>query len=685
MEWRGFGESATSISVLPLSSSGRLFGFLIIAMNPRRPLNDKYERFLRDLSRHLSTITSAIVNAEETRKQAERLERELADSETKIRYMAQHASVGMQHLAIDGTTLWANEQFYKLTGHPLPDHRKYKLSFLDVYLEADRPRAIDAWTRLLQGETDVSVELRLKRMFTPPNGEPEHACILALSFPYIESGKVKSIMTCTTDISQLKWAESSEARNARDALAAKHQQEEFIDVVSHEMRNPLSAIFQCADIIASCLADQRLSKVPRETLAEIVASNIDAAKTILMCASHQKRIVDDVLMLSKLEYMLLTISPSPVQPSQLVESVMRMFESDLLAHDITFRTTIGTSSNLENVDWILCDPSRVTQILINLLTNAIKFTKTEKKREITIRFGANSANPKNNSSKAIHWCPRQNTEADKFLDTPEWGNGEALYFSCAISDTGVGMTDDEITRVFSRFEQASSRTSIKYGGSGLGLFISQKLAEKHGGDIGVSSNPGKGSTFVFHVMGRRAEIEPLKPSTRPVVLRTRSSYEIYDKKPQSNNIHVLIVEDNLVNQQLLRKQLEKAKCVVYVANHGAEALDVLETTTSWHEKGPYSKHLDIILMDWEMPIMDGLTCSRQIRNLQRSGEFTKHIPIIAITANAREEQIEAALGAGIDSVLSKPFLVADLLLRMKGILGAAAEKAPTVVESPSLC
>jgi len=115
----------------------------------------------------------------------------------------------------------------------------------------------------------------------------------------------------------------------------------------------------------------------------------------------------------------------------------------------------------------------------------------------------------------------------------------------------------------------------------------------------------------------------------------------------------------------LRKQLVKAGCTVHVANHGLEALEVLRRSTSWFENNNESIHLDIILMDWEMPIMDGLTCSREIRALHEAGKITRHIEIIGITANARDEQIQLAIANGIDFVMSKPFMTYDLLAKMR--------------------
>lgn len=294
IQWGGFEEPSKYISILPLTCSAKLFGFLVVGTNPRQKMDKEHELFMKDLSSKISDVATSLVGAEEIRKRAARLERSLVDSERQIRYMAQHASVGMQHLSFDGKTIWANEQYYNMTGHSRLEKMQYKHSFIDVFLEEDQPKALDTWNLLLQGEANVSTELRLKRMFTPPSGDAEPACILALSFPYLQDGKIMSIMTCITDISSLKWAEAFEARNAADAREAKRQQEEFIDLVSHELRNPLSAIFQLADTIISSHPDGEDIGTPEDNpLAEALRGNIEAASTILMCAKHQKRIVDE--------------------------------------------------------------------------------------------------------------------------------------------------------------------------------------------------------------------------------------------------------------------------------------------------------------------------------------------------------------------------------------------------------
>jgi PAS domain S-box-containing protein len=206
IEWKGFQEPSKFFSVMPIKEANCLFGFVVIGANPRRPIDEDHHQFMRDISTKVTSIAASVISAQEYLRHKERLQRELEASERQIRFFAEHASVGMQNLATDAKqVVWANEQFFKITGLPRQiEAVGHKLYFIDVVHPEDREKARETFKRVLSGEENVSAEIRLKRKFQPPFGEPEHACILSLSFPYKEDGKVTSVMTCVTDVSRLK-------------------------------------------------------------------------------------------------------------------------------------------------------------------------------------------------------------------------------------------------------------------------------------------------------------------------------------------------------------------------------------------------------------------------------------------------------------------------------------------------
>jgi CheY-like chemotaxis protein len=505
------------------------------------------------------------------------------------------------------------------------------------------------------------------------------------------------------------------------------------------MRNPLSAILQCSDEISATLTDVQNAGGLSAELADIIESNIDAAQTITLCAQHQKRIVDDVLTLSKLDSAMLLVTPTDSQPVVVVQRSLKMFEGELQNADITLELKIHDSFHRLNVDWVRLDPSRLLQILINLLTNAIKFTTSQDRKTIIMQIGASLDPPTHEDGYNVTYVPVRNPKVGDSTATTDWGHGESIYIHFAVQDTGRGLTESEIKMLFQRFSQASPRTHVQYGGSGLGLFICRELVELQGGQIGVASESGKGSTFAFYVKSRRSSAPVERPESDIVEFpsqRKGSAKGIRPASQKSTNsttsatgavnsnlstaqrtmspesseaaadvLRVLVVEDNLVNQKVLAKQLRKAGCIVYLANHGGEAIEQIQRSTLWHSNvsKPYSRssasptrssathnlsstspdviEIHIVLLDLEMPVMDGQTCARKIRQYQKDGHIVRHVPVIAVTANARAEQIRNTLDAGIDDVVSKPFRLMELLPRARSLISKCdAERSTPEVE-----
>ncbi|CAO2648280.1 Nn.00g075470.m01.CDS01 [Neocucurbitaria sp. VM-36] len=665
LEWLGFNQTPKNVVTMALSTGPRLFGFLTIGTNPYRPFDTFCDQLIKDLTGTVSSVLAAASDAESLRRKQQQLQSDLEFSDMKVRHLVEHASVGMAHAKPDGGLLWANDKFLSLANLTSQTNDSTD-SIYGIFLDEDQQNAREAWTKIFSGANHVSAELRLKQLFNPPAGDPEPAQIQILAFPFKEHGVTISGMACVTDISRLKWAEAWQARIARDARDAKRQQEAFIDVVSHEMRNPLSAIVHCADSISSSLDDvmgkEDTSKIP-DSILDALAANVSAASIIQDCCKHQKRIIDDILTLSRLEATLLSVRPTAVKPSELVNSVMAMFDAELRSKSVLTKVTADPSITELHIDYLNLDSSRVVQIFINLLTNAIKFMKAGRERSVEVRYGAMLSPPRSTDNTAlfpegVHWAPRGKTAAEA-MDNSEWGTGTVVYLTFSLSDTGIGMRTDEIENIFERFRQANIMTHATYGGSGLGLFISKELTERMGGEIGVISYPSKGSVFVFYIKTRRANIA----TSRPLPLRPLSG----DAPPLTNSpkLRVLLVEDNFINQKVLRKQLKRSECDTEVANHGLEALDILCN---------HGSYFDVVLMDMQMPVMDGLTCTREIRVLEKTGKLKGRIPVIAVTANVRHEQIESAIAAGADRVVQKPFEATDLVTLMRELTGVVASE-----------
>jgi hypothetical protein len=288
-----------------------------------------------------------------------------------------------------------------------------------------------------------------------------------------------------------------------------------------------------------------------------------------------------------------------------------MFEVEAKRLSVYLSTIVDSSLAAQNAEWMAIDTGRVMQILINLVSNAIKFTRTRKEgpKNVTVRVGASKTRPLD--------LPVDFTIAralqDSIYDTAEFSEN-TCYLWFTVEDTGIGMNSEEQNRIFSRFAQGSIRTHKTYGGSGLGLFISRTLSELQGGEIGVSSEPDKGSTFAFFVKAHTTSPPQLQKNSNG--LSRLASPATHDLKPGKIPVSVLIVEgmlrlvllpieikltsvvDNAVNQRVLQRSLKVKGYLTHVANHGQEALDFLRTTKLWkgNEFSPTAPEIDVVLM-----------------------------------------------------------------------------------------
>ncbi|KAF1988817.1 aerobic respiration control sensor protein arcB [Aulographum hederae CBS 113979] len=709
INWRGFGDPCQEAIIFPVrpTNGDNVLAFLLLGVNPRRPYDLEYQAFTNLLNRQMATsLASVMLFEEEVRKnrdaaevaalEQKHLTEQLAVQTDRMRRMTELSPLGMFLISPEGLLREANERWWEMTGHPR--HDLFEMSWMECIFESSRETMNKGWHRMVHDRLPWSGELQLKPVSGSPvnlQGEEIDYWVLSSAQPeFASDGSLRSVMGSICDISHSKWAQSLQSRRLKEAEETRRQQNEFIDITSHEMRNPMSAILQCADDISSALeAHQSNGTAPTPTTVE---NCVDAANTIGLCVKHQKTIVDDILTISKLDSNLLVLTPIPVQPLAVVQRAVKMFDPELQAKDIQVVFDLTPSLQELKIDWVTLDPVRVLQILINFMTNAIKFTAGAPKRVITVIVAASIEQPQHVQIPGFEYIPTRNANPNA-TSNESWGKGSEVYLRFKVQDTGCGLTAEEKQVLFGRFSQASPRTHAQYGGSGLGLFISRQLAELHGGQIGVASEFGVGSTFGFFIATRRSgppgRSIPQDGLTTSQDLRGDASFgqditihnEPAEPRPEAasaataddgapkidpKDLHILVVEDNLVNQKVLVRLLKNIGITVAVANDGLEALAFLETT-HYRISGSAGKPLSVILMDLEMPNMDGLTCVREIRAMEKRGEVVggRHVPVIAVTANVRDEQVRAAREAGMDEVVSKPFRIPELLGKIDVLLG----------------
>ena len=312
-------------------------------------------------------------------------------------------------------------------------------------------------------------------------------------------------------------------------------------------------------------------------------------------------LINDILDFSKIEAGMLHLEKVPYSPEMAARQVCALFEPH--AQDKGLKLVFESPAEAVPL-MIMGDPHRFTQIASNLVSNAVKFTA---QGQVTVRLACQ-------------------VDADG-----------STRVRCTVQDTGIGISEQESQRLFSAFSQADISMARRYGGSGLGLVISRQLAELMGGQVGFSSQPGQGSTFWFEVKGPRLKDAPMDSAAAPAVV------------PQTLDCTVLIAEDNDVNREILVTMLKGAGCRILQARNGLEALQLSA-----------NEHYDIILMDVQMPEMDGIAATRSIRARELSLGLPRK-PVLALTANALADDKANCLAAGMDDYLTKPFMRRQIL------------------------
>jgi len=432
---------------------------------------------------------------------------------------------------------------------------------------------------------------------------------------------------------QLEQTARQACELAAEAKAAAGSKSEFLASMSHEIRTPMSAILGFAESLleADLSADERT----------------EAIRTILRNGEHLLSLLNNVLDLSKIESGRLDVEFVDCSVPRLLEDVQSLMKRRADAKGLAFETRVVEP--MPNV--LQTDPTRLRQILINLVGNAIKFTAQGSVR-LTARL--NVADQNRDSARQNENPVQQLGSSVRSEPSPH--GAPRLEFE--ITDTGIGMSQEQLSRLFRPFTQADASTTRQYGGTGLGLAISQQLARLLGGDIEAESIPNQGSAFrVTIAVGPPENAQTTEGAGNATGDAEAHANDVAVKKappdaqpnPQPlRDCHVLLAEDGPDNRLLIMRILQKAGATVTAVETGQVAVEAAMANRRDRDEPDPGKPFDLILMDVQMPVLDGLAAARQLRARGYTG------PIIALTAHALPGDRARCLAAGCDDYASKP-------------------------------
>jgi PAS domain S-box-containing protein len=467
--------------------------------------------------------------------------------------------------------------------YALPFYGTRRPILIDLILKADRDiesgyNQLERKGRVLMGESYM------------PNMRGGIVYLLgSAAVLYDSAGNVFGAIESIRDITEKKVAEDHLIKAKESAEAAVRSKSDFLANMSHEIRTPLNAVLGLTGLLLN---------------SDLTAQERNYVETVRSSGNTLLSVINDILDYSKIEGGKMELESQPFHLRECIAVAVDLVKAAADQKGLVMKYELDQSIP----EYFKGDVTRLRQVLVNLLGNAVKFT-----HDGTIEISV--------------------------AGTPiaaKVGKQYELHFS--ISDTGIGIPEEKLDRLFQSFSQVDSTTTRKYGGTGLGLAISRKLVELMAGEIWVVSKPGLGSTFHFTIQVEEAEMI-LNPAD-PGVMRPREAGNPKTVRP----LRILLAEDNAVNQMVAIQMLKRLGYSADVAGNGLEVLQALE-------RQPY----DVVLMDVQMPEMDGLVAAQEIRKLWPKGPR-----IIAITAYALKGDRERCLAAGMDDYISKPIVIEEL-------------------------
>ncbi|KAG8743481.1 hypothetical protein FRC10_011954 [Ceratobasidium sp. 414] len=694
-------------------------------------------------------------------KRRTKLEEDFEVRSHELKVLADLSPVGIFRTDATGKPTYLNPAWYQITGFP-PERDKDE--WLDFVHPGSAKDTIQLWRECFELHKASSIRMQWKS---------ERWAHLGISPLISPEGEMLGAFGAITDINEQHRAEEARialaeerehiaASRAQDAeeqrlmeVERRRAQELLIDVTSHELRQPVSAIIQNAEVVRTNMKGLRdllndcrkrnISYAPTERMLCELEDDLQAMDSIAQCGLAQARIANDVLSLSRIQLNVLSIIPTEFDIRRETSQILIVFRNELMAKDINFNLDLGRGAEMFGLQTVSTDRSRYAQIITNLMSNAIRFTDMSTDvREIRVSLELALEPPSDETCAPPQLVPGRLSESG---DMP-------VYIYVSVRDSGPGLQKEDLALLFQRWQLGSDSSKDRYfrthimsledpawdcsyadncavlwaGRSKLlASLVSPLQAELIRICIPAFFHLGRGAMFRFFIRGT---VSSGNRGPRPPTpgFRMRRSASIQSKAsavsktsvrsgsrplPETPNLHlsrplhILITEDNKINrvlslpflflasdndnrdvQTVLARQMKRAGFTFALASNGMEAVNAVERADKVTESGVGSGKFDVVLvgqyssvvlstlipvlqMDLEMPVMDGFAATREIRKMEIDGKLHTRSFVIALTGNARREQVQAAQDAGVDVVMIKPYQIESLISKMRAGYQAA--------------